>query len=340
MNRRVFVAMSAGLALIALAIFIAFSPSHSLYGPAYAQINRSVAPGPSDSASRVNTAPEFPASETGVRSVDENTPPYQNIGLPVTATDPAYAPLTYSLENAGKSPFIIVESTGQLQTGAPLDYETQNTYTVKVIATASSGATDRITVTINVANVNEPGRVALFWDQPQKDTALKATLTDPDGNITGETWVWEKSSNRSDWTIISGATSASYTPVTNDNRKYLRATVSYTDGEGGSKSAQAVSPRPVRAPPQGNRAPTFASAVTSGYTCPTGIVADYCLYASRSAAVGTELYNPAYASDPDGDEVRYLLEGADAASFGIVSTNGYLITKTLVRRSLVKRSTE
>ncbi len=228
--------MIAGLAFIALAIFVAFSPSHSLYGPAYAQINQSVAPGPADSPSGVNAAPEFPSSETGVRNVDENTRPYQNIGLPVTATDPDNGTLTYSLANASKSPFIIVESTGQLQTGAPLDYETKDTYTVTVIATASSGATDRIAVTINVANVNEPGKVALFWNQPRIGAPLKATLTDPDGDVSGITWSWHRSSNGSaPWTAIS-ETTASYTPVNgnggNDLRKYLRATASYTDGGG------------------------------------------------------------------------------------------------------------
>ncbi len=335
MNRRVFVAMSAGLALIALAIFIAFSPSYSLYGPAYAQINRSVAPGPADSPSGVNAAPEFPSSETGVRNVDEKTPPYQNIGIAVTATDPDNGTLTYSLENAGKSPFIIVESTGQLQTGAPLDYETQDTYTVRVIATGPSGATDRITVTINVANVNEPGRVALYWNQPQVATELEATLTNPDGSVTGVTWSWHRSSNGSDWTAINGATADSYTPVDDDgaNRgKYLRATASYTDGEGGGRSAQAVSRRPVRAAPSDNEAPVFDMENTGGYDCPADIDADFCLHARRNAAVGARIYNPARATDPDrGDEVRYSLEGTDASSFGVVASTGELFTKALLR---------
>ena len=331
MNRRVFVAMIAGLAFVALAIFVAFSPSHSLYGPAYAQINQSVALGPAGSTSGVNAAPEFPSSETE-RSVDENTRPHQNIGSPVTATDPANDTLTYSLENAGKSHFIIVESTGQLQTGAPLDYETQDTYTVEVVATTSSGATDSITVTINVANVNEPGRVALYWSQPQVGTALDATLTDPDGDVSAVTWVWERSPNRSDWTVISGATSASRTPANGDVNKYLRATASYTDGEGGGKSARAVSGRPVRTAPSDNNAPEFDTDNIGTYNCPTDIQADICLYARRNAAVGARIYNPARATDPDrGDEVRYSLEGTDASSFGVVASTGELFTKALLR---------
>ena len=43
--------------------------------------------------------------------------------------------------------------TGQLQTKAALDYETQTDYEVTVIATDTGGLTGTITVTINVTNV-------------------------------------------------------------------------------------------------------------------------------------------------------------------------------------------
>ena len=56
------------------------------------------------------------------------------------------------------------------------------------------------------------------------------------------TWSWERSQNgTSSWTLISGETSATYTPVAADETRFLRATASYTDGEGSGKSAQAVS---------------------------------------------------------------------------------------------------
>ena len=46
----------------------------------------------------VNEPPEFPSTETGARSVAENTPASRDIGLPVSATDPdAGATLTYTL---------------------------------------------------------------------------------------------------------------------------------------------------------------------------------------------------------------------------------------------------
>ena len=66
-----------------------------------------------------NNPPTFASDET-TRTVDENTPWFQNIVGPVTATDGDDDPLTYSLGNAGTSHLTIVSSTGQLQTGAPL----------------------------------------------------------------------------------------------------------------------------------------------------------------------------------------------------------------------------
>ena len=187
-----FLAAAAVLSVIVLAALSAALPSALLPGnTAYAQ---------------ANSAPQFPASETGTRTVDENTPWYQNIGDPVTATDPDADELTYSLKNARTSPFTIDTFSGQLQTGASLDYETESSYTVKVIATDPSGETAWTTVTINVNNVEEPGKVSLSWKQPQVNTPLEATLTDPDGVAGTPTWTWARAdAKRGAYTDINGA---------------------------------------------------------------------------------------------------------------------------------------
>ena len=102
------------------------------------------------------------------------------------------------------------------------------------------------------------GSVVLSSLQPQVGTALEATLTDPDGVIAGTTtWVWEKSTHKTTWETISGATTASYTPVDADYGEYLRATASYTDGHGSGKSAHAVSDNTVRNAPLTNTPPDF-----------------------------------------------------------------------------------
>ena len=317
MNSRTFFAAAAVLSVIVLAALSAALPSALLPGnTAYAQ---------------TNSAPQFPSSETGTRTVDENTPWYQNIGDPVVATDPDDDKLTYSLENARTSPFTIDRFTGQLQTGAPLDYETQATYTAKVIAADRlepddpSRATDTITVTINVNNVDEPGKVSLTWTRLQVGAEVEASLTDPDGNVSGVTWHWEKSSDRSIWTAISTATQATYTPVEGDVNRYLRAVASYTDPLGAEKTAWSAAAF-VKPVPDPNQTPDFRANTGSGYDCPQGETADVCPYIKRHAPPGSEIHYPSYVYITDHDQVRYSIGGADVVKFRIGPLSGDLYT--------------
>ena len=98
--------------------------------------------------------------------------------------------------------------------------------------------------------MDEDGEVTLSATRPAVGTELTANLTDPDGGVTGETWQWASSAT-ADGTFadIDGATSAGYSPVDGDAARFLRATVSYTDAEGSSKSAMAVSANAVSATP-------------------------------------------------------------------------------------------
>ena len=160
-----------------------------------------------------NEPPEF-LNDMTLRNVDENTVAGVNIGEPVAATDPEGDTLTYSLDAAGAASFDIVASSGQLQTKAALDFETPANYFITVTAVDPSGADDTITVTITVNNVDEPGTVTLSSTQPVEEIRLTATLDDPDDVSGSATWSWARSPNgTSSWTLISGATSASYTPV-------------------------------------------------------------------------------------------------------------------------------
>ena len=193
MNRKAFLAAIAFLGALAFFGLSVPSPfSLPLVSPAYA------APQPAPRQQQ-DSAPEFPSSEDGVRTVDENTDPYQPIGDPVTATG---ADITYTLKDAGTSHFGIDRYTGQLLVGARLDHEKQSSYTdtVTVIATDSSDRTAEQNVTINVNNVDEVGTVTFAWKQPQVGTGLEASLTDPDGTISDITWTWERSTDKSGWT--------------------------------------------------------------------------------------------------------------------------------------------
>ena len=144
----------------------------------------------------LNEAPEFPASETGMRSLDENPVAGEDIGAPVEATDGDNDTLTYSLDFTSRDIFDIVPTTGQLRTKAALNYEVGGaSYNVTVTAADPSGEDATIDVTITVTNVEEPGTVTLSSTQPIVGTLLTATLTDPDDVSGSVTWSWESSPN-------------------------------------------------------------------------------------------------------------------------------------------------
>ena len=180
-------------------------------------------------------------------------------------------------------------------------------------------------MTINVNNVDEPGKVSLTWTRLQVGAEVEASLTDPDGNVSGVTWHWGKSSDRSIWTAISTATQATYTPVEGDVNRYLRAVASYTDPLGAEKTAWSAAAF-VKPVPDPNQTPDFRVNTDSGYDCPQGETADVCPYIERHAPPGSEIYYPGYVYITDHDQVRYSIGGADAVKFRIGPLSGDLYT--------------
>ena len=69
--------------------------------------------------------------------------------------------------------------------------------------------------------------------------STSATTNDPDGNGTVSSYVWQSSSDGSNWTTV--GTSATYTLTTSEEGKYIRVTVAYSDGESFSESVVASS---------------------------------------------------------------------------------------------------
>ena len=98
---------------------------------------------------------EFPAGETGARSVDENTGAGTPIGGPVEATNSNNDTLTYSLCGTDAASFDIDTTTGQLMTKVYLDYEERASYSVTVTATEPGGESATQSVTITVTDVDE-----------------------------------------------------------------------------------------------------------------------------------------------------------------------------------------
>ena len=134
-----------------------------------------------------NTAPEFPAMETGERSVLEKTPEGGNVGAPVAATDANDDTLTYTLGGSDAGSFDIDGGTGQIKVGAGTtpDPAVRDTYTVVVTATDPSGADATITVTIMVTGLltqyDSDGNGAI-----SKNEAIAAVRDYFSGNLTKE----------------------------------------------------------------------------------------------------------------------------------------------------------
>ena len=136
---------------------------------------------PPGSGQTNNTAPAF-ASAADARSVPENTPPGQDIGAPITATDPDGDSLTYTLAGVDAASFDIEAESGQLKTkaGVTYDHEVQASYAVTVRATDPLDAGAIIAVTVHLTDVDE---------KPATPAAPTVRAIDGSGTDLMATWI-------------------------------------------------------------------------------------------------------------------------------------------------------
>ena len=138
--------------------------------------------------------------------------------------------LVYTLGGTDAAHFSIVSSSGQIQTESALDFETKSNYRVTVSVSdgkdsdgsPDTAADDTVTVIVEVGDVEEAGTMSLSPSVPRVKQTVTASLTDPDGDVTGTVWRWERSTGANTWTVIPGAESTAYTSTTADVDTYLR----------------------------------------------------------------------------------------------------------------------
>ena len=204
--------------------------------------------------------PVIPEGVSVIRELEENSVAGAKVGGPLTATESEGGPLTYSLGGEDAALFSIDPGTGQITLGGGvvLDYESgKRTYTVDVLVSTSMGDISKTSVTVAVTNVDEPGTIFVSPDTGlMAGATLTASLTDPDGGVTGEAWRWQRSTEGTTWTDIGGAASASYSLTTADAGMLLRAAVSYTDALGTGLSLAGEALPIVGAVPQPQPQPT------------------------------------------------------------------------------------
>ena len=267
-----------------------------------------------------NEAPVFTVGDSTTREVAENTAAGENIGSAVSATDVDNDDLTYTLSGTDAASFSIVSGTGQLQTSAALDYETDDTYSVTI--TVSDGSlTDSISVTINITDVDE-NRAPEFSDGTSatrsvaentgagENIGAPVAATDADNNTLTYTL---GGTNASSFSIDSGTgqlkTSAALDYETKDS---YSVTITVSDGNGGSDSITVTINVTDIAE---NVAPVFSDG-----TGTTRSVAE-------NTASGENIGAAVAATDANtGDMLTYSLGGTDASSFSIVGTTGQLQT--------------
>ena len=281
-----------------------------------------------------NEEPEFADTPT-TRSIAENTAAGENIGDPVAAEDADRDTLTYTLGGADAESFDIDAETGQLQAKDALDHETKPSYTVTVSVSdgkdlensADDKIDDTITVTIDVADVNEPPQFAA--EAPveltvAENTAVDTNIGEPIGatdDDDGDTLIYSLSETDTEIFDIDASTGQIKTKAELDfeTTPSYTVTVSVSDGRANDGTSEN--------PPVPDNSITVTIDVTNvneppqfaGDASATETVAE-------NTADGENIGSPYTATDPENDTVTYSLGGTDAASFEI-DANGQLKTK-------------
>ena len=277
-----------------------------------------------------NRMPLFGRSDETI-SVAENTAAGEAIGDPITANDPDGDDLTYSLTGTYDTSFSIDTSTGQISTREPLDHETMETYHLAVSVrdgkdiddNSDTVEDDSIGVTINVNDVTEPP------DPPGTPTVVpKANATDslevswtaPDTtgrpDITGYELQYQvEGTDPVDWipeTVTDTGSTATITGL--ESGTTYEVQVKASNDEGSSDWSASGTGRTE------NTVPRFDEEIPQGENSLSRSVPE-------NSDAGVDVGAPVAASDDDGNDLTYTLDGTDAASFDIVSTSGQIQTK-------------
>ena len=264
-----------------------------------------------------NRRPSFDRTDALITlRVDESTRSRQNVGSAVSASDADGNRLTYSLEGPGIDSFSIVPSSGQIQTksGVKYDYESRQSYSVTVRVDDgqrkdNSSAVKSVTIMVDDVRETPPAPAApKVAGIPGSTDSVEVTWGEPantgpsideyevhysGGGLVNVRWPHNRA-DRS--TIITGLESGTRYEV------QVRA----RSDEGTSEWSRSGSGMPN--PDVANRNPRFSGGSRS-------------LSVPENEPAGTEVGAPIAATDQDGDTLTYTLEGADSASFDILSTS-------------------
>ncbi|MCY3505788.1 MAG: fibronectin type III domain-containing protein [Chloroflexi bacterium] len=280
-----------------------------------------------------NSPAEFPSTEDGARSVDENTPAGRNIGAPIAADDADNDQRTYSIAGTDAAFFDVASTSGQLRTKADLDREGRDSYSFTLSVTdgvdtfgfADTAIDDTIEVTITINDIDEPATVSftaassvtatehdLAVDENHAGTVATFNASDPE-NKAGLTYQWSVSGTDGlDFAITSAgvltfaATPDYEDPADSSGNNVYDITVNALDSDGKTGRLDVtVTVDPVNEPP-----------TVTGGTAPA-------IEEEGAVLVGTYT-----ASDPEGATLAWQpLAGVDSDKFEFSTRNGRLTLK-------------
>ena len=171
-------------------------------------------------------------------SVAENQPSGTAVGN-FSTTDPDTGDtFTYSLVSGGgdddNASFTIADS--QLQTGASFDYETKNSYSIRVRTTDSGTLYYEEVFIITVTNVNEPPVAVDDSDTTPVDTPVTIDVLSNDSDVDGDTLTVDSVTHGTNGSVINNGGNVTYTPDLGFNGTDS-FTYTISDGNGGTDTA-------------------------------------------------------------------------------------------------------
>ena len=279
-----------------------------------------------------NDNPKFTTADGTIYEVAEDAAQGHTV-VELEITDLDDDSLFYEFWTTPGGPFQLVQDGIEVSNTTDLDFESTDSYAGKIRIRDNKNKSgqsdlswdDELAFTIQVTNVDEAGSLTLSSANPQVDTEIVATLTDPDGVDLDDgnqiTWVARRSinSSQSNWTEISStdtsSTTFSYTPVTLDVGETLQFEATYKDESDGtqSKTIFANTANAVLAAPPTNQPPTFGEDAPEDF------------YLAENTAIGTNVGEPIPASDPEGDTLTYAVSPTVGDFFDITSTGQVFI---------------
>ncbi len=256
-------------------------------------------------------------------SVPENSPVGTDISGPFPVAD---GTVSYSIGGADAESFTFQATDGRIKTKDSLDHEDRDSLEASVTVTYADAETVVTPITVHVTNVDEAGAVVVTPAPPRETVELTARVDDPDGGVTAVTWLWETSptGEDGDWSPVSGADSATYTPTSADIDQFLRVTGTYSDAHGSDKRAQGTTEQVHVAPPPLSSDNDLSGLALGGLTLTPSFAMSRTSYAVSAPYAVAQPTITATPSDPLAT-VEFLDSGDNVITDADPDTGGYQV---------------